>query len=314
MVDCVSLSIRELAVVFLCIAACVAPTTMVYAETVGVILTYNEVFHEKAHASFISYLEEKDYKDRLEFIVQRPHPDPIAWSNAARKLIAADVDVMVTYGTPALLSALNEKSRIPILYADVYGPVAAGIKAREATGVCSKLSISSLLRYIRGTTSGKDIGVVYSSLEEDTKQEHLEIKKLAKKYGLKVTSLELHNPLDTVGLLAKVNVSSILVTSSSMINSVFPTVMRIARSKKVPVASLVYRESSLPTIMLSSSPDEHGRKSAAMLIKLLNGARLKDITPVCSNKIELVFNAAEARKMGFRIPMDLVTEATRIIY
>jgi putative ABC transport system substrate-binding protein len=284
------------------------------AETVGVILTNNEVFHDKAHEVFLSYLEEKGYKDRLKFIVQKPHADPIAWSNAARKLIAADVDIMVTYGAPALLSALNERSRIPIIYADVYEPVAMGIKAKKATGVYTRLSISSLLRYIRGTTSGKDIGVVYSILEEDTKHEHSEIIELSKKYGLNVISLELHNPLDTVGLLAKVNVSSILLTSSSMINSVFPTVMRIARSKKVPVSSLIYSERLLPTIMLSSRPDEHGSESAAMLVKFLNGVPFEEITPVCSKEIELVFNAAEARKMGFRIPMDLVTEATRIIY
>jgi putative ABC transport system substrate-binding protein len=243
-----------------------------------------------------------------------PHPDPIAWSNAARKLIAADVDVMVVYGAPALLSALKERSRIPILYADVYEPVALGIKAREATGVCTRLSISSLLRYIKGTTSGKNIGVVYSNLEEDTKYEHAEIKKVSMKYGLNVISLELHNPLDTVGLLAKVDASSILVTSSSMTNSVFSTVMRIATSKKIPVASLLYHEKQLPTIMLSSKPEDHGRKSAAMLIELLKGVPLKNIKPLCSESIELVFNAAEARKMGFRIPMDLVTEATRIIY
>ena len=309
-----SLPIRISVIISLCIAVFVTTTVRAYAETVGIILTHNEAFHSKAHKAFLKHIEEKAFKKRVEFIVQRPHSDPIAWSNAARKLIAADVDIMVVYGAPALLSALKERSKIPIIYADVYEPVTAGIKSRKATGVCTRLSISSLLRYIKGTTPGKNIGVLYSNLEEDTKHEHAEIKKVSAKYGLNVISLELHNPLDTVGLLAKVDIDSILVTSSSMANSVFTTVMRIAKSKAIPVASLIYSESQMPTIMLSSEPKEHGRKSASMLIEFLEGIPLKDIEPVCSDKIELVFNAAEARTMGFRIPMDLVTEATRIIY
>jgi putative ABC transport system substrate-binding protein len=308
------LPIRKWLFAFLCTACLAAPASRADAETCGIIITHQEAFHEKAHTTFLSRLSDKGYKGRLKFIVQRPHPDPIAWSNAARKLIAANVDFIITYGVTATLSALHERPDIPIIYADVYEPLARGIKAKDATGVCSKYSVSSMLRYLRTASLSKNIGVVYSAFDEGSRYQHGEIVRLSKKYGLNITSMGIRNPMDTVGILSEADVGSFLITSSSLVRSVFPTILRIAENKKIPVASLIYHDNRKPMIMLSANPEEQGQEVAEKLMRLLSGVPLKDVPASCSKKIELVFKVGDAQRLGVRMPMDLVTEATSIVH
>jgi|Deesub1362A_J573_1020465.scaffolds.fasta_scaffold00027_130 putative ABC transport system substrate-binding protein len=303
----------------LIIAVCIVVFFTVYvkdtsAETVGVIVTHGVYSHEKAFKEFQSYLAKKGYKNRLKFIIQRPYPDPIAWSNAARKLIAADVDVMVTYGAPVTFSAIREKADIPIIYAGVYEPLVSKIKAKNVTGVCSRYPISSLVRYLRASTTIKKLGVIYSSMEEDSRYQLFEVKKLSKKYGFAVTPLNLRRPVDIAGMLSNIDVSAFFITSSSIVNSVFPTILHIAGSRKIPTASLIQYDGLSATIVLSSQPEEQGRVAAEKLIEFLKGVPIRDIPATCSKNIELIFNMKDAHHLGIRISMDLVTEATRIIY
>lgn len=305
---------KSLVIVFCLVLAVFAPLARGHAETIGVIITHGESFHEKAHESLLSYLKKAGYYGKVQILEQRPYPDPIAWSNASRKLIAADVDVIVTYGTPTTLAALKERARIPILYVGVYEPVAADITAKNATGVCSKYQVSSLIRYLRNSVSISELGVLYSSLEEDSYRQLSEIKKYSQRYGFAVTALNMKNPGDIEGMLSGVKINAIFITSSSMVNSVFSSVLRVAEDRRIPTASLVMRDDMSATMMLSNNPEEMGREAAEKLVRLLKGESPKDIPATCSKDIELVVNLRDARKIGIRVSMDLVTEATKVIY
>jgi putative ABC transport system substrate-binding protein len=284
-----------------------------YAETVGVVLTRDVLYYEKLHNALTARLVREGFDRRVKFIVQRPFPDPIALSNAARKLIAADVDAIVTYGAPATVAAVREKSRIPVLYAGVYEPIASELGSRLATGIKSKLQVSSLLRYLKASTALNSLGVVYCSFEEDSARQFQEIKKLADKYGIALKPLNLKRPGD-VGMLADFDVNAVMITSSSMASGVLPAIIRIAEGKKIPTASLLHHGEPMPTITLTSDPESEGGTAAEILLKVLNGAAPNSIAPTGSKDVELVFNLRDARSMGIRISMDLVTEATRIIY
>jgi putative ABC transport system substrate-binding protein len=310
-----SMSLRKALLIFLCaILFLAASPKQGHTETIGIIATRGVSSYDRLHTALQAHLAKKGYGQKIKFIIQRPYPDHIAWINASRKLISADVDIIITYGTPATLSAIGEKPRIPILYAGVYEPIAASIRGKNVTGVCSKYQVSSLLRYLRATTSLKNLGVIYCSMEEDSKHQLLEIKEMSKKYGFALSELNLRRPGDIAGMLADINFNALFITSSSMVNSVFPTIMRITEGKKIPTASLFEHGDLNATIMLSSNPEEEGRIAADMLIRFLNGTSLKSIHPICSKDIDLVFNLKGARSMGIRVSMDLVTEATRIIY
>lgn len=293
-------------------ALCLAPA-MAEAETVGLILTHEVYDYERIHESLVSNLKKQGYADRVRFLTQRPYPDPIAISNASRKLIAADVDIIITYGTSPTMAVLRERPRVPVLYAGVYEPIAETIKSKRATGVCSKYNISSLVRYLRSSKPMDSLGIVYYSLERESTYQMKELKQISDKYGLTVKTLDLKDRANLSKMLNDLQADALIVTSSLPANSSLPTILRISSDRKLPTSSLISGKKTMAMITLVSEPEEQGRLLADQLIEVLKGKSPQSIKPVCCRKIELVYNVKDANRMGLKISMDLVTEATRLI-
>jgi ABC-type uncharacterized transport system substrate-binding protein len=301
---------------FLCISALVCIVSFPLpgrAESVGVILTSGVSHHEKAHEAFLSHLSEKGFLERLRFITQKPYPDPIAWSNASRKLIAIDVDVIVAFGTSPTFSVLKERSGIPVIFSGVYEPLAFKVRTKNATGVYSRYPISSMLRYLRAAGLLKNLGVIYCSKEEGSKMQFKEIKRLSDRYGFPLTELNVGKPTEVSEAVNSANVSALFVTLSEVINSVNITLLRIAHQRGIPTASCIQYDETYATILMYPDPAELGQETARKLIDHLNGKRIEEIPASASKNIEIVFNLKEALALGVKIPLNLVTEATHII-
>ena len=92
-------------------------------KTVGVIMSGNIGYYQDVHKAFVGALLKEGFDHRkVDTLLQMPSPDPMSWTNAARKLAVADVNVLVTYGAPAALAAIRETKSIPIVFAGVYDP------------------------------------------------------------------------------------------------------------------------------------------------------------------------------------------------
>ncbi|MBI4824354.1 MAG: ABC transporter substrate-binding protein [Nitrospirae bacterium] len=284
------------------------------AATIGIILTSDVPYYNEIHDALISRLVKRGYSERLKFIVQKPYPDPVAWSNAARKLIAADVDIIVTYGCGATFATLRERPDVPVVYAGVYEPVLSKQRAKNLTGVTYNLPVSSILRYLRTTTSIKTLGVLYSSMEEDSLHQLEEIKALSPKYGFSVTGLNLKKTADITVVLSESKTDAIFLTSSSLVNAALPTILNITRNKKIPTGSLLTCGEICALITLTADPKEQGSEASDKLIEILNGKSPRDIPVSHSKNTELIFNMKNANDIGIKIPIELVTEATKILY
>ncbi len=283
-------------------------------KTIGVIMTGDISYYRDVHSAFTSRLAREGHAARVvEIIMQKPFPDPISLSNAARKLIALDADVIVAYGAPAAIAAHMEKTRIPIVYAGVYEPLASKIKAKNITGISSKVSVSSLLRYLRGIKPITNLGVIYSANEEDSLYQMKELQNLSQQHGFRVQEINLKRPQDAKAALSGKGIDAIFVTSSAIAGMAWPAIMEHSREHRAPTASMVMEKSSHAIITLSSNPKEQGEKAADMVMKILVGVSAERIRAESSSDVELIFNLKEAISMGYRIPMDLVTEATRLI-
>lgn len=292
--------------------AVILAARLCYAETVGVILTDEVSFDETIHNSFMEALD-KEKKKRIKFIIQRPHPDPISWSNAARKLIAAEVDLIITYGTSATLAVSAERPSVPVLFAGVHEALTPKIKLKNSAGVAIKTPITSILRYLRSCGPINSLGVIYNNLEEASVYQYSEIVKLSDKYNFKVVGLNLRQPADITGIVPDVKLDAILVTSASTADIAFPTILNFAKSRSIPTASIFVHDDHHAIVTLSADPVDIGRIAAEACSLILDGQPLKNISPAYP-KSRLIFNMKEAKAMGLRIPMDLVAEATEIIY
>lgn len=283
------------------------------AETVGVIITANVPYFQDMHDALAARLSREGYGDRVKFLIQRPFPDPVSWKNAARKLVAADVDIIVTYGSSATLAAVKEGAGKPVIFAGVYEPMVPGRK-NKCTGMYYKAPISSVLRYLKATTTIKTMGVLYSSFEDESVRQFSEISSLSAKFGFRVQGFDMRKTADTAAILSQNDADALFLTTSSLINTAFPAIIAMARNLKLPTGSLVTHGDAIPLIALVADAKEQGQGAADKLIAIINGKPCESIPTSAGKDIELIFNMNEARELGIRIPVDLVTEATRLIH
>lgn len=282
-----------------------------FERTIGIIIPANIPFYRDIHKSFMDELEKRNYSDKVRFLIQQPYPDNISLSNAVRKLKAYDADVIITYGWLATEVAVLEKTGIPIIYTCVYEP--CEFSSKNITGVCSKTSISSLLRYLKSLKEINKLGVIYDSDEADSKRQIGDIVKLMPSYNFTVQEINIRKVKDITTILDSMKLDAIFITSSSSANSRFSSLINLARNHKIPSASLFYDKSSYATIVLSPSANELGEKTAKKVIDFLNGISVDKMKVDIAREAELIFNLKEARHMNFKIPLDLITEATRLI-
>lgn len=300
--------------VFLLVAVLAAADPCGAAENViGVIMSGDIPYYNDLHKAFLSRLTQLGIAADTEVVVQKPYPDKISLINAARKLIAMDVDAIVVYGAPAAVATVAEKSKVPVVYASVYEPFATEVKTRYSTGVYVRLSVSSLLRYLKSLTQVNTLGVVYNSNEEDSVYQYGELSKLAAQQGLKIEGFNLKRHQEAKAKLSGRKVDAILLTGSAVAQMAMPQISEYAREQRIPYASFFLSRDSRSLIALAASPDEQGEKTAEKTKKILEGVPPEKIRPEASKEVELVFNLKDATAMGLKLSMELVTEATKLI-
>ncbi len=282
---------------------------------IGVIMSGNIPYYAAMHQTFVDTLKARlsNGKD-VEIILQRPFPDPIAWSNAARKLIAFDVDLIVTYGSPATLAVVEEKSEIPVVYAGVYDPENILISGRYITGCGYRVPLSSLLRYMKHLRKIKTLGVVYAGIEEDSVRQKDELEKLARKQGITLKKINIRSR-DDIGKLARLSEEdAVFITGSALAHLWLDDIVEAAGNDKDPVADIFPDPRGTGVLMtLYHPPAEQGEKAAEMVSRILGGEQPKDIASDVHRDTELVFNLVEADRMGITFPIQLLVEATRVV-
>lgn len=282
---------------------------------VGVIMTANIPYYESMHEAFVTDLRKSlAPEEDIQFILQRPFPDPIAWSNAARKLIAIDVDLIVSYGSPATHAVLFEKSDIPTVYAGVYEPEAINITGPNVTGCGYRVPLSSLLRYFKRIKDIDRLKVVYSSTEEDSVRQMSELVKLAENQKIDFTGLDIRSQAD-IRKIGKIGQGDgVYLTGSALAHVWIDDILALLQDRKIPAVDIFpdLKEEGI-LISLSHSPEKQGERAADIALRIIRGEAPGKIPQEMLRETELVLNLVEARKLDINVPIQLIVEATRVI-
>lgn len=271
-------------------------------------------FYGAIHDIFVSELNRRFAgAEDIEVILQRPFPNPISWSNAARKLIAFDVDLIVTYGAPATEAVIHEKSDIPQVYAGFYEPAKSTVKSNYVTGCGFKVPLSSFLRYFKRLKTINTLGIVFNSLEEDSFLQYQTMRSLADQQNIKTEKIDIRSKED-LGKLETVKSDGVLITGSSLIHLWLDDIVMSFEQKQIPVADIFPDDTESGVLMTLYPPtNSQGEMAAEMASKILLGAKPADISSIIFRETELVFNLVEARHLGIEFPIQLLIEATRVI-
>jgi putative ABC transport system substrate-binding protein len=292
-----------------------AGATGVHAEKrIGVIMTGDISYYATMHENFVTEINRRFAgTDKIEIILQRPFPDSISWSNAARKLIAFEVDLIVTYGAPATQAVIYEKTHIPLVYAGFYDPTHAVTADKNVTGCGFKVPLSSIIRYFKGLKTIKTIGVVCSSIEEDSIRQYETIKVLAESQNIRAEKIDIRSPADLNKLETK-NKDAVFITGSSLAHLWLDDILSILRKRQIPTADIFPDYSESGVLMTLFQPSQtQGQMTAEMASQILLGEPPANIVPYTFRDTELVFNLVEAKHLGITFPIHLLIEATRVI-
>lgn len=293
----------------------ISPSLSAGKVLVGVIMTADIPYYAAMHQAFVDGLKERLPADEeVQFILQRPFPDPIAWSNAARKLIAIDVDLIVSYGAPATHAVLFEKSRIPVVYVGVYEPGGAEIKGRYVTGCGYRVPLSSLLRYFKRIKDVERLRVVYSSTEEDSVRQMNELASLAEQQKIDISWVDIRSQGDVKKLKNLGMGDAVYITGSSLAHVWMEDILALLEEKKVPAVDIFPDPAEMGLLItLFHPPEQQGASAAEIAAKIIGGEKTENIAPQLLRETELVFNLVEARQLGITLPLQLMVEATRVI-
>ena len=279
-------------------------------KTIGVVLSADVPFYREIHKALTEELSKSGIK--AEILLQTPSPETVAWSNAVRKLIAVNVDAIVTYGAPVTIAAVSEPTNIPIVFAGVFDPEDIGVlRKKNATGVSSKVALAGLIKIFKEIANFQALGIVYNSAEKDTVDQAEEVEGLGGKFGYKAVKFNVRKIGDASRIT---DVDALFITTSCAAQQCAADVLGTARRHKLPTATAISGSEERGVVLtISADPHEQGREAADILIKIMSGKKPSELPIRPAKKVNMVINLKEATELGLKVPFDILSSATRVI-
>ena len=240
----------------------------------------------------------------------------------SEKLVSEKNDILVAITTPAALSLANVTKNIPIVMAGITYPVEAGLIASEEkpgnniTGVSDRTPIKQQLELMKEILPNlKNIGLLYTSSEDNSIKQIEEAKKYAAELGLEVKLAAISNTNDIQQVTESLasEVQAIFVPIDNTIASAMPTVVKVTDKFKVPVfpsADTMVADGGV--LGLGVDQYQIGVQTAKVIVEILNGKNPADTPVVLANEGVIYLNEAKAKELGIEIPAS-IKEKSQII-
>ena len=242
-------------------------------------------------------------------------------------LLRSGVNVIVAHGTPPALAAKRATSAVPIVMYELGDPVGSGLVSSLAkpggnvTGVAQLVTheiygkqLQILTEVIPGLSRvallSNPSNVTQASVEKQTQAG-------ATALGLKLVSVHAQGPDDlekAVFEATRERVAALVVARDALF---FNNVRRLVDLTAVHRLPAIYGYGAFAQAggLIGYGPDpvEITRRTAALVAKILKGARPADLPVEQPTKFELVINLKTAKALGLTIPPSLLGRADEII-
>lgn len=279
--------------------------------------------YRQAHEAFESIIRSGGFNDeKLKIFTQTPNPDEMSLTNSVRRSIAAGADLIITYGAPATLAALQETKEVPILFADVYDPVALGIVQTlsapgvNRSGASSKVPMGPLLQALQQTMpGGKRLGALYTSGEAGSAKQIEDLGNAAKAMGFKVLPENVPSGKALDGALRNLSgkIDVLFLSECYAATSQAREIIAFAMQNKLPVISQtpgLVRDGAL--MCFTPDPDEQGKLVAVHALQLLSGQKAFFLPVREAKRVSLSVNLKSAAELSLKIPATVLEQAEKI--
>lgn len=287
----------------------------------GVLQLLSHPALDEIYRGLIEELARKGYKngENLEVDFQNAQGDQSNLATMSEKIVENKNDVIVGITTPATLSLANVTKEIPIIMGGITYPVEAGIIEDEnrpgnnITGVSDRTPIKEQLELMREILPDlKNLGVLYTSSEDNSVKQVEEVKKVANelKLNLKIASVSSTNDVQQVTESLASEVEAIFVPIDNTIASTMQTVVKVADEFKVgvfPSADTMVADGGV--LGLGVDQYQIGVKTAEVVIEIINGANPAETPIRLANQGIIYLNENKAENLGIKIPANIKEKA-----
>ena len=244
----------------------------------------------------------------------------------ADELVGLNVDVLIAPSAPEALAFKKVTKTIPIVFMVSTDPVADGLVeslARPGGNVTGVTTITPVLAGKRLELLKETIpkltrvAVLWNSQDPSSAQTWKESRFAGRELGLELHSMEVSSLDKLEGAFkeaVKARSAALAVTSSPFINSNEKRLTDLAAKYRLPA---IFDRGEFVAIggLMSYAADqaESYRRVAAIVDKILKGAKPADIPVEQPTKFELQINLKTAKDLGLTIPPTVLMRAQKVI-
>lgn len=242
----------------------------------------------------------------------------------AAELVGLNVDVLLVSSTPAARGLKNATRTIPIVFISAGDPVLGGLVdnlAKPGGNITGFSTISSVivgkrLELLKETVPKLSRVAVLWSRQGSTLQWN-ESQLPAQTLGLQLHSMEVSSAESYEAAFEeaiKARSSALVVGGSSLDNANRKRIVELATRHYLPtVCPRADYIANGGLMSYGADRDEPFKRAAAMIDKILRGAKPGDLPVEQPTKFELVINLETAKQIGLVIPPNVLARADRVI-
>ena len=227
-------------------------------------------------------------------------------------------DLVVGIATPTAQALANVFTDIPVVFATVTDPEAAGLMGIEnVAGTSDMVPVKERLNLIERITGAKSIGMVYTSAESNGITLMETMRKACEEKGIELVTASVSNSAEVMMAAQSIidRVDAMYVSTDNTVISAIASLSEVCSSNNVPLFSSDTTSSFGTEVLMAGGFDyyQSGRLTGEIIKRVLDGEKPEDIGTVYLDKLEIYINLDVAEKLGISIPDDIITDAVYII-
>ncbi len=243
----------------------------------------------------------------------------------AEQFVAMNVNVIVTYNTPAIFAAKRATSTIPVVFALGANPVASGLveslsrPGGNVTGLATAHAdlVGKKIELMREMNPGlKRLGIMANAGNQASLAELREAGETARKLGVDTTPLEVRKAEDIDAAVDTIRdkAEGLYVVADAMTNNERVRIATLAAGAKLSTM-FGSRDWVAAGGLMSYGPSfaDLFRRSGDYVDKILRGAKPQDLPVEQPTRFDLVINLVAAKALGLTVPPSLLARANEVI-
>lgn len=242
---------------------------------------------------------------------------------AAAALVKSGADLIFAQTEQSARPLKDATRKIPVVFAEVGDPVAAGLVATMPRPGGNITGISSLATELTPKRmeilkamfpAVRRVWAVYYANDLSSAEAARKAQEVAARLKLEVVIQAVRTPEELVGHLKTLRPGDALLAPPSVTMNIPSVILDLELMNKWP--ALFYNTfwaQAGALVSYGSDPYAEGLQAARLVARILRGERPQDLPAEGVNRIELAINLKTARSLGVSIPRDILARADRVI-